>query len=117
MTTYINKSAGDAGLAILIGLIVGLIAVQLMPVQSKPQPASAATFDHSNCQYPDRWSNPVDGCDNSDPAAPECIKGMETKEAEEACITALVAGQQPATQTSPTAPVNTEQKSYSCGVK
>lgn len=31
-------------------------------------------FDHSNCQYPERLSNPVDGCDNSDPARPECMK-------------------------------------------
>ena len=37
-----------------------------------------ATFDHSNCQYPNRLSNPVDGCDNSDPARPECMKiGIE----------------------------------------
>lgn len=31
-------------------------------------------FDHSNCQYPPRLSNPPDGCDNSDPAHPECMK-------------------------------------------
>ena len=30
-------------------------------------------FDHSNCQYPDRETNPANGCDNSDPAIPECI--------------------------------------------
>lgn len=32
-------------------------------------------FDHSQCQYPYRASNPVDGCDNSDPACPLEIKG------------------------------------------
>lgn len=32
-------------------------------------------FDHSNCQYPDRASNPPDGCDNTDPACPLEIKG------------------------------------------
>ena len=91
MTTYKTGGIGLAGPAIIIGILVGLIAAQLMPVQSKPQPASAATFDHSNCQYPERWSNPVDGCDNSDPAVPECIKGITTKEAEDACIAAFTA--------------------------
>lgn len=36
-------------------------------------------FDHSVCQYPDRVSNPVDGCDNSDLANPDSsdeIKGV-----------------------------------------
>ncbi len=73
-------------------LIVGISTV--MPVQTQPQPASASqpsVFDHSNCQYPDRWSNPVNGCDNSDPAVPECIKSFNTKEAEDACIAAFVA--------------------------
>lgn len=37
-----------------------------------------APFDHANCQYPERASNPPDGCDNSDPARPECMKlGVE----------------------------------------
>lgn len=34
----------------------------------------SVTFDHSDCQYPNRLSNPPDGCDNSDPARPECMK-------------------------------------------
>lgn len=70
-------------------LIVGVSVA--MPVQTRPQPASASqSFDHSNCQYPERWSNPADGCDNSDPAVPECIKAFSTKESEEACIAAFV---------------------------
>lgn len=40
-------------------------SVDLVPVIS---------FDHSKCQYPNRLSNPIDGCDNSDPARPECMK-------------------------------------------
>lgn len=52
--------------------------------------ADPAPFDHSNCQYPDRWSNPIDGCDNSDPAVPECIKAMSSKESEEWCIKQFV---------------------------
>lgn len=33
------------------------------------------TFDHFQCQYPLRTTNPVNGCDNSDPACPAEIKG------------------------------------------
>lgn len=87
MTSIKTGSFADAGLAIIIGLIMGLIAAQL--VNPTPQPANAAqtaAFDHSNCQYPDRWTNPVDGCDNSDPAVPECIKAASSKESEDACI-------------------------------
>lgn len=75
-------------------------ALALAPVQTKTQPANAAeqTFDHSNCQYPDRWSNPVDGCDNSDPAVPECIKGATTQEAEATCIAAFVKAHEQPTQ-------------------
>lgn len=63
-----------------------LIAVLLIVaisgwVYGATRPATAAyvapetPFDHSNCQYPQRLSNPVDGCDNSDPAMPQCMKG------------------------------------------
>lgn len=79
-------------------LLVATAAVQLAilgtliiaPAESRTQTAAAA-FDHSNCQYPDRWSNPIDGCDNSDPAVPECIKDFSTKAGEDACIDAYVA--------------------------
>lgn len=97
--------------------LVGISAV--LPVNSRPEPVKAdfsdkydgdctgnetegrcadkPAFDHSNCQYPDRWSNPVNGCDNSDPAVPECIKAAYSKESEDACIAAYVAQQQPTT--------------------
>lgn len=33
-------------------------------------------FDHSSCQYPDRTTNPSNGCDNSDPCDPlDAVKG------------------------------------------
>ena len=83
-----------------IGLTVAIIGVAAAkPPETRTAPAGAIEqpFDHSNCQYPDRWSNPVDGCDNSDPAVPECIKSFSTKEGEDACIAAFVAEmQQPA---------------------
>lgn len=51
--------------------------------------ANAATaFDPSNCQYPGRTSNPPGGCDNSDPAVPECVLAPD----EAACIKAFTEG-------------------------
>lgn len=47
---------------------------------------TAAAFDHSGCQYPDRWSNPEGGCDNTDPAIPECLEEMSTQQGEVACV-------------------------------
>jgi len=63
--------------AILITLMIAMTGLFTgMFIQAIVTPAKAATvFDHSNCQYPARLSNPVDGCDNSDPARPECMKG------------------------------------------
>jgi len=98
-------------------LLVG--GVSLLPAKTQPQPAQAAqdsTFDHSNCQYPDRWSNPVDGCDNTDPAVPECIKYFSTKEGEDACIADFVAQHQqpaPVTETKTAQP----QEAAQCGGK
>lgn len=40
-----------------------------------PAMVQAQTFDHSNCQYPDRTTNPSNGCDNSDPCDPANVKG------------------------------------------
>lgn len=31
---------------------------------------SAESYDHSQCQYPQRVTNPADACDNSDPCDP-----------------------------------------------
>lgn len=93
--TYKTGGIADAGPAIIIGLLIGLIAAQLVGTSPKPTNAQPApSFDHSNCQYPDRWSNPADGCDNSDPAVPECIKAFSTKAGEDACIAEFVAQNQ-----------------------
>lgn len=43
MASYITRGAGDAGIAILVGLLVGLVAASLLPAQARPQTASAAT--------------------------------------------------------------------------
>lgn len=117
---------------VIIGVAILSFAVGItIPTQNHTQPASAAVsdkydgdctgtetagrcadkplIDHSNCQYPDRWSNPADGCDNSDPAVPECIKAFSTKAGEDACIAQFVAQN---TQPKP-APV----KATECGGK
>lgn len=55
-------------------LIVVLIALALYFLYVPPKAIAAEPFDHSTCQYPNRLSNPVDGCNNTDPARPECMK-------------------------------------------
>lgn len=60
--------------------------------------ATPQTFTHENCQYPERWTNPIDGCDNSDPAVPECIKAMYSQQAEKDCIDAFVKANTPEVQ-------------------
>lgn len=97
--------------------LVGISAA--LPVQTRPQPSSASQpFDHSNCQYPDRWSNPPNGCDNSDPAVPECIKAFSTKAGEDVCIAAFVAEhEQPQPRPSETTTTPGIVKPNQCGGK
>lgn len=115
---YLKRFIAVLALALLV-----VITASALPPESKPQPASAQQasdkydgdctgtetagrcadkpFSYEYCQYPDRWSNPVDGCDNSDPAVPECIKAFSTKAGEDACIAAFVDSQQPNTAQPP----------------
>ena len=95
--------------------------IPILPCKTRTQPTSAsqgAIFDHSNCQYPDRWSNPADGCDNSDPAVPECIKAMATQAGEQACIAEFVKQHEQQTNVSnPNIPATLElkQSNNTCG--
>lgn len=61
-------------LLIAILVIAFLFWIIFDPANSSKRFAGAAAFDHSVCQYPNRLSNPANGCDNSDPANPECMK-------------------------------------------
>lgn len=71
----------------IIGVVSGLAFFGLLVIFLELNSTShAGAFNHAVCQYPDRWSNPENGCDNSDPAVPECIKDMYSKSAEELCI-------------------------------
>jgi hypothetical protein len=71
-----------AGFLLLAG-IVGLFLMfqdvkaelDVNPIQQVPQPVNVAGFDHSQCQYPDRTTNPPNACDNSDPCDPANVKG------------------------------------------
>lgn len=117
-----------AGVLALQIVVVGTMIV--MPAQTRTQPASALysdksdgdcignetagrcadkplLFDHSQCQYPNRWTNPVDSCDNSDPAVPECIKEFDTEANEKACIDRFVKQN---TEAQPEEPVQWEGK-------
>lgn len=78
-----------------VGMLVGIVMTAGIMRIEQPQARAAEQppkFDHSNCQYPERWTNPANGCDNSDPAVPECIKSAWSEESERACIE-LVTGQ------------------------
>lgn len=56
-----------------IGVVFAIVVNFELMIQSHTVGAVEA-FDHSICQYPIRLSNPINGCDNSDPPNPECIK-------------------------------------------
>lgn len=62
------------------------------PISGKPNP-----YCHTDCQYPDRTTNPVGGCDNSDPCDPANVKGGSGD-----CT-------EPSQNTTPPATVNTNQ--------
>ena len=62
-------------MAFLPAIVLGAFYVTGLAMASTPAQISAQTFDHSQCQYPDRTTNPVDGCDNSDPCDPANVKG------------------------------------------
>lgn len=57
-------------------LAIAIVGVSVaLPPETRTQSAIAA-FDHSTCQYPDRTTNPANGCDNSDPCDPsDAVKG------------------------------------------
>ena len=62
-----------AALAILVLASFLLLSRGKAASEQVPTPSNVA-FDHPNCQYPNRNTNPPNGCDNSDPACPETIK-------------------------------------------
>lgn len=68
---------------VLTFLIASLFIIIFIP---KAEAIKDETFNHQYCQYPDRWFNPADSCNNSDPANPECIKEMYSQQAETDCI-------------------------------
>lgn len=67
-------------------LIMILFGIGFLLILDKAVAAAAGIlegkqpFDHGLCQYPERLSNPVDGCDNSDPARPECVTKFGTED-------------------------------------
>lgn len=67
---------------IILAMVAALVYIA-GNLQVFGQAAPAAQFDHAQCQYPARLSNPPDGCDNSDPACGEIIKGAERCPADE----------------------------------
>lgn len=64
-------------LAIFIAILVAFTMTRGSAASEEVPTPSNVAFDHSGCQYPARLSNPVDGCDNSDPPCGEVAKGAE----------------------------------------
>lgn len=80
MTRFDRKDILPVVMAVLA--FAALVYV-FWPLIFKDQPPAAfaqPAYDHSNCQYPLRLSNPPDGCDNSDPARPECVVKYGTED-------------------------------------
>lgn len=68
------ESRTRIALAILFCILMTILTVRVLFSDPK---AEGQSFDHSQCQYPSRTTNPPDGCDNSDPAIPYCVvKGL-----------------------------------------
>lgn len=70
-----RKNKIKIGIASTLVLAIAFCGVAGVRVSVKPTAAHADSFDHSGCQYPDRTTNPVDGCDNTDPCDPAQVKG------------------------------------------
>ena len=60
--------------------IISLLVTVINSASAAAPESTKTTFDHSTCQYPERSTNPPDGCDNSDPCDPTNVKGGGTGE-------------------------------------
>lgn len=56
---------------ILSIVVVVLISVAVVASKQEASGVENRSFDHSVCQYPNRSTNPPEGCDNSDPCNPQ----------------------------------------------
>lgn len=61
--------------AFVLCMVGAAVGTTLQDAAQPVSAAQAATFDHDQCQYPQRTTNPPDGCDNSDPCDPANTKG------------------------------------------
>ena len=54
-------------------IAICVVAYFSMIILATAKVEAQGTFDHNQCQYPARPTNPIDGCDNSDPSMPEAV--------------------------------------------
>lgn len=59
---------------LFVVFVIWVLFVIFGNVSVKSQINNQQPAGDSNCQYPDRQTNPEAGCDNTDPACPETIK-------------------------------------------
>ena len=122
MPKFINNGVLGGLVAVIIGAIfvtavIGANNYLEAATIDNHEKYYAPAADHSNCQYPERWTNPVNGCDNSDPAVPECIRAANTQESEAACIAAFVQQHEAAAQPVPTTTATPAPSTNTCGGK
>jgi len=68
-------------------LVTSTTSAPNLPPKTYTTKTTASTVPQETfCQYPDRWSNPPGGCDNTDPAIPECLDYAYSQQAEMDCI-------------------------------
>lgn len=78
MARYDRKDVIPVVVMIVVAIVAAIAIGLWLHNSSRSAYAAEPAFDHSGCQYPERLSNPPNGCDNSDPARPECMKfGIE----------------------------------------
>lgn len=58
-----------------IGLSILIVTPLAVYLACAGNVEAVSEFDHSQCQYPYRTTNPADGCDNTDPCDPLKTKG------------------------------------------
>lgn len=69
----VNGRALSAAGIVIVAVLGFLVFMTYQTIEDRA--AAQPAFDYSQCQYPDRTTNPPGGCDNSDPCDPANVKG------------------------------------------
>lgn len=90
--------------AVALVITGGIVAPRVLTKAEQP-------FDHSQCQYPMRSTNPANGCDNSTPCDPQdAAKGGSGACRDEMVTRPVPKSSQPTTPETPQSPINNPPK-------